>query len=44
MPKAFIYSTIFSIAFFSLAACANTFQGAGEDIENAGEYIQDVFE
>ncbi|MEM6780903.1 MAG: entericidin A/B family lipoprotein [Pseudomonadota bacterium] len=26
-----------------LSACANTFSGVGKDVENAGEYIQDVF-
>ena len=29
-----------SLCVLSLAACSNTFQGAGKDIENAGEYIQ----
>lgn len=27
----------------SLAACANTLDGAGRDIERAGEKIQDTF-
>lgn len=31
------------LVLMTLSACANTFRGAGEDIENAGEYIQDVF-
>jgi len=26
----------------SLTACSNTFHGAGEDIENAGEAVQDA--
>jgi predicted small secreted protein len=26
----------------SLSACSNTFKGAGRDIENAGENIQDA--
>lgn len=28
----------------SVSGCANTFHGAGEDIENAGEAIQDANE
>ena len=27
---------------FGLSACSNTFKGAGRDIENAGENIQDA--
>ena len=27
----------------SLGACANTFEGAGQDIERAGQKIQDAF-
>lgn len=26
----------------SLVACSNTFEGAGQDIENAGEAVQDA--
>ncbi|MCB1531403.1 MAG: entericidin A/B family lipoprotein [Alphaproteobacteria bacterium] len=35
----------FSLLIFaaSLAACSNTFDGAGRDIERAGEKIQDTF-
>ena len=32
---------VFALATFSLAAC-NTIEGAGQDIENAGESVQDV--
>jgi predicted small secreted protein len=27
----------------ALGACSNTFNGAGRDIEGAGEWIQDTF-
>lgn len=26
-----------------LTGCSNTFEGAGRDIENAGEWVQDTF-
>lgn len=26
-----------------LAGCSNTFDGAGRDVENAGEWVQDTF-
>ncbi|MCB1529420.1 MAG: entericidin A/B family lipoprotein [Rhodospirillales bacterium] len=26
-----------------LAGCSHTFEGAGKDIEDAGEWIQDIF-
>jgi predicted small secreted protein len=26
-----------------LSACSNTFEGAGRDVENAGEWVQDTF-
>ncbi len=32
------------LALLAVGGCANTFQGVGEDVENAGEYIQDVFD
>jgi predicted small secreted protein len=37
--------TILSLAVLALgmSACSNTFHGVGEDIENAGEKIQDTF-
>jgi len=31
-----------AIVGLSASACSNTFHGAGEDIENAGENIQDA--
>jgi len=31
------------MAFFILSACANTLDGAGRDIERAGEKIQETF-
>lgn len=31
------------IGVLSLSGCANTFDGAGRDIEGAGEWIQDTF-
>jgi predicted small secreted protein len=32
-----------SLATLALGACTNTFQGAGEDMQNAGEWMQDQF-
>lgn len=26
-----------------LTGCSNTFEGAGRDVENAGEWVQDTF-
>lgn len=26
-----------------IAACSNTFDGAGRDVENAGKWVQDTF-
>ncbi len=26
-----------------VSGCSNTFEGAGRDVENAGEWIQDTF-
>ena len=31
------------IGAISLSGCANTFDGAGRDIQGAGEWIQDTF-
>lgn len=31
------------IALLGLNACSNTFEGAGRDIEGAGEWIQNTF-
>lgn len=27
----------------ALSACSNTFNGAGRDVENMGEWVQDTF-
>jgi predicted small secreted protein len=31
------------LAVFALSACSNTFEGAGKDIEKAGQKIQETF-
>lgn len=31
------------IAVLGLSACTNTFHGAGKDMEDAGEWVQDTF-
>lgn len=40
--KNMLLIALFLSAFSSLAACSNTFEGAGQDIENAGEEIQEA--
>lgn len=39
------FTTLLSVCLMTLAlaACANTFDGAGRDIERAGQKIQDTF-
>lgn len=32
------------VALFTLAACANTIRGAGEDIEDTAQTVEDVVE
>ena len=38
----FIAFTVLALAGLSLAACSNTFDGVGRDIENTGEAVQDA--
>jgi predicted small secreted protein len=33
----------FCVMAMTLSGCSNTFEGAGRDIEGAGEWIQDTF-
>ncbi len=33
---------LLAVAGLSIAACSNTLNGAGKDIENAGEAVQDA--
>lgn len=40
-PK--IILTASFIALLGLSGCSNTFEGAGRDIEGAGEWIQNTF-
>ena len=43
MRKLTIALTCVMLAGTMLTGCANTFEGAGRDIENAGEWVQDTF-
>ena len=38
----FALALIAVIGLCGLAACSNTFQGAGQDIQNAGEAVEDA--
>jgi predicted small secreted protein len=42
MKKIMLVLSFFLVA-ASLSACANTFHGAGQDMEKAGKNIQDTF-
>lgn len=42
MKKNFILTVLAVLAVTNLAACSNTFHGAGKDLENAGETVQDA--
>lgn len=43
LRKKFAFTILLTtVAAFSLSACSNTFHGAGRDIENAGEAVQDA--
>ncbi|PZQ44728.1 MAG: entericidin [Micavibrio aeruginosavorus] len=42
MKKTFALAIVALLTVGSLAACSNTFHGAGEDIENAGESVQEA--
>lgn len=41
--KKIILLTGFAVVTLGLTSCANTFDGAGRDIEHAGEKIQNTF-
>jgi predicted small secreted protein len=40
MKKLILLTTCLTLGLSALTACSNTFHGAGEDIENAGEGVQ----
>lgn len=42
MKSKFFILALLTMATTSLAACENTFHGAGRDIENAGENVQEA--
>jgi predicted small secreted protein len=42
MTKALLMTILAVLIASPLAACSNTFHGAGEDIENAGESVQEA--
>ena len=35
--------SVLCMAILGLSACGNTLEGAGKDIEGAGEWLQDTF-
>ncbi len=41
--KKIILICVFAVSTFGLAACSSTLDGAGKDIENIGEKIQETF-
>lgn len=43
MRRKFVILLSLGIATLSLSACANTFNGAGKDMENMGRTMQDTF-
>lgn len=43
MTKSILTLTTLIVMTLSLAACSSTFNGAGQDIEKAGQKIQDTF-
>lgn len=43
MTKTNLILAFLFTASLSLNACGNTFEGAGQDIEKAGKWVQDVF-
>ncbi|MGH1404417.1 MAG: entericidin A/B family lipoprotein [Alphaproteobacteria bacterium] len=43
MMKNLFLCTLFAVSVLSLGACSSTLDGAGQDIEQIGEKIQDTF-
>lgn len=43
MTKKAIFLIGFCVIAVTISGCTNTFKGAGQDIENAGEWMQDTF-
>lgn len=43
MRKTGLIMMVFGCLAVSLAGCSNTFDGAGRDMENMGEWVQDTF-
>lgn len=43
MSKLFLALTCVILAGVSLSGCSNTLDGAGRDVEKAGEWVQDTF-
>lgn len=40
--QALVSMALLILSGLSVSACSNTFHGAGQDIENAGEAVQDA--
>ena len=38
-----LFALLLVVGGFGLSACTNTYHGAGKDVENAGEEMQDQF-
>ena len=38
-----ILTVILCVATFTVSGCSNTFEGAGRDVQGAGEWMQDTF-
>lgn len=43
MVKTTFLTVFICTAFLGLNACSNTFEGAGQDIEKAGKWVQETF-
>ncbi len=43
MRKFIMTMVLLGTAVLAVSACTNTFEGAGRDIEHAGQVIQDTF-
>lgn len=43
MKKTGFLLTVLFIAALAVSACSNTFEGAGRDLQGAGEWMQDTF-
>lgn len=43
MKKTGIFLTTLFVATLFISGCSNTFEGAGRDLQGAGEWMQDTF-